>query len=156
MKLCIMMAMDKKAEVDNALKNAMRSGDNIAKRTLRMAVASIRMAEMDKGGPLDEAGVMAVLQKEVKSRQESIAEAQRANRQDLASAAEDEIRVLENFLPKQMSREELEALVSEVIEEVGASSPADMGRVMKELMPRLQGRAKGDQASEIVRQQLLN
>lgn len=149
-----MMAMETKNEIDKALKNAMRSGDDVSKRTLRMAVASLRMAEMDKGRPLEDPEVISILQKEVKSRQESIAEANRANRTDLAAAAEDEIRVLENFLPRQMSREELEALVRQVIEEVGAESPADMGKVMKELMPRLQGRATGEQTSQVVRQQL--
>jgi uncharacterized protein len=150
-----MMPMVKKAEIDNALKKAMRSGDDVVKRTLRMAVASIRMAEMDKGSQLEDPEVIAILQREVKSRRESIAEAQRANRMDLASASEDEIRVLENFLPKPMSQDELEDLADQVIAEVGAASPADMGRVMKELMPRLQGRATGDQASQVVRQKLL-
>jgi uncharacterized protein len=150
-----MMPMVKKAEIDNALKKAMRSGDDVVKRTLRMAVASIRMAEMDKGSQLEDPEVIAILQREVKSRRESIAEAQRANRMDLASASEDEIRVLENFLPKPMSQDELEDLADQVIAEVGAASPADMGRVMKELVPRLQARATGDQASQVVRQKLL-
>jgi uncharacterized protein len=154
MNVGIMMTMETKNEIDNALKNAMRSGDEVTKRTLRMAVAAIRMAEMDKGRPLEEPEIISVLQKEVKSRQESIAEAKRANRVDLSEAAEAEIHVLENFLPKQMSKEELEAVVHQVIEEVGADSPADMRKVMKELMPRLQGRATGEQASQIVRQQL--
>jgi uncharacterized protein len=149
-----MMAMEIKNEIDKALKNAMRSGDVVVKRTLRMAVASIRMAEMDKGRPLEDPEVISVLQKEVKSRQESIEEAKRANRSDLAAAAEDEIRILENYLPQQMSREELEVLARQVITETGAASPGDMGKVMKELMPRLQGRATGEQASQVVRQQL--
>lgn len=148
------MAMEIKNEIDKALKNAMRSGDVVVKRTLRMAVASIRMAEMDKGRPLEDPEVISVLQKEVKSRQESIEEAKRANRSDLAAAAEDEIRILENYLPQQMSREELEGLARQVITETGAASPGDMGKVMKELMPRLQGRATGEQASQVVRQQL--
>jgi uncharacterized protein len=154
MKVGIMMAMEIKNEIDIALKNAMRSGDVVVKRTLRMAVASIRMAEMDKGRPLEDPEVISVLQKEVKSRQESIEEAKRANRTELAAAAEDEIRILENYLPKQMSREELEILARQVITEIGAASPGDMGKVMKELMPRLQGRATGEQASQVVRQQL--
>jgi uncharacterized protein len=149
-----MMAMEIKNEIDKALKNAMRSGDVVVKRTLRMAVASIRMAEMDKGRALADPEVISVLQKEVKSRQESIEEAKRANRTDLAAAAEDEIRILENYLPQQMSREELEVLARLVITETGAASPGDMGKVMKELMPRLQGRATGEQASQVVRQQL--
>jgi uncharacterized protein len=154
MKMGIMITMETKNEIDKALKNAMRSGDEVTKRTLRMAVAAIRMAEMDSRRSLEEPEVISILQKEVKSRQEAVAEARKANRMDLAEAAESEIHVLEKFLPKQMAEEELEGLVRQVIEEVGASSPADMGKVMKELMPRLQGRATGDQASRIVRQQL--
>ena len=147
--------MTTKAELENALKDAMRSGDGVRKRTLRMALSAIRLVEVDKGGPLDESGVMAVLQKELKSRQETIEEAQRANRPDLVADTQAEIVVLESFLPQQLSPEELEGLARQVIAEVGASSPREMGQVMKVLVPRLQGRATGDQASQVVRKLLV-
>jgi uncharacterized protein len=147
--------MDKKAELENALKAAMRSGDEISKRTLRMAISAVRMAEIEKGEPLSDSAVMSILQKELKSRQETIEEAKRANRMQLAESTREEISVLETFLPQQMSEQELEGLVRQAIEETGASSPADMGRVMKTLMPRLQGRATGDQASAAVRRMLV-
>ena len=146
--------MTTKTELENALKDAMRSGDEVRKRTLRMALSAIRLIEIDKGGPVDENTLMAVLQKEVKSRQETIEEAQRANRPDLVADTQAEIIVLQSFMPQQLSSEELETLARQVIVEVGASSPREMGQVMKVLMPRLQGRATGDQASQIVRKLL--
>jgi uncharacterized protein YqeY len=146
--------MDTKEQLEAALKTAMKSGDDLRKRTLRMALSSIRFIEIEKGKPLDEIQVQAVLQKEVKSRQETIAEAQRANRPDLEAATRDEITVLEAFMPKQLLPDELEALARQAINEVEATTPADMGKVMKTLMPRLQGRATGDQASAVVRKLL--
>ena len=97
---------------------------------------------------------MAVLQKEVKSRNESIADAQRAGRPDLIAAAQDEIGVLETFLPKPFTAQELEDLARQAIDEAHAHAPGDMGKVMKLLTPRLQGRATGAQASQVVRQLL--
>jgi uncharacterized protein YqeY len=146
--------MDTKLKLENALKDAMRAGDDTGKRTIRMALAAIRMAEMEKGAALDETSLLAILQKEIKGRQEAIREAQQANRADLISANEAEIKVLGQYLPKSLSTEELKELVQNVISEVGAKTPADMGKVMKALLPRLQGRAPGDLASQMVKQLL--
>ena len=143
-----------KLELENALKDAMRAGDDVRKSTLRMALSAIRLAEVEKGKPLDEPGLLAVLHKEVKSRRESIADAQRANRPDLILGAEAEIAVLEGFLPKAMAAEELESMVRQAIDETGATSLRDMGQVMKLLLPRLQGLVPGDQASQAVRKLL--
>ena len=132
----------------------MRSGNEPRKRTIRMVLANIKMAEIDKGIALDEAGVLTVLQKEMKSQQESIADAQRAGRPDLVASAQEEIAILESFLPRPFSQGELEALARQAIAEVQASSVREMGQVMKVLMPRLQGRATGEQASQAVRQLL--
>jgi uncharacterized protein YqeY len=119
-----------------------------------MALSAIRLAEIDQGAALDEPAVLSILQKEVRTRQESIAEAGRANRPDLAEASQAEITVLEEFLPRQLSAEELEAMARQAIAEAGATSPREMGQVMKLLIPRLQGRAGGDQASQMVRRLL--
>lgn len=143
-----------KEKLENALKVAMRSQDDLSKRTLRMALSAIRLAEIDQGAALDEPAVLSILQKEVRTRQESIAEAGRANRPDLAEASQAEITVLEEFLPRQLSAEELEAMARQAIAEAGATSPREMGQVMKLLIPRLQGRAGGDQASQMVRRLL--
>ena len=146
--------MTTKLELENALKDSMRAGDNVKKSTLRMVLSAIRLAEVEKGKPLDEPGLLAVLHKEVKSRRESIADAQRANRPDLILGAEAEIAVLEGFLPKALAAEELDALVRQAIADAGATSPREMGQVMKLLVPRLQGRVPGDQASQAVRRLL--
>jgi hypothetical protein len=146
--------MSTKSELESALKDAMRSGDDLRKRTLRMALSAIRLAEVDKGIALDDAAVLSLLQKEIKSRQESIEDARRANRPDLEEASLAEIAVLQDFLPRQLTPAELEALAKEAIVEVGATSMKEMGLVMKVLVPRLQGRAPGDQASQVVRRLL--
>ena len=146
--------MDTKAKLEQALKTAMRAGDDVTRRTVRMALAAVRQIEIDKQIVLDEPAVLAIIQKEIKTRRESVEEARRANRADIVAATEAEIKILEAFLPPALSAEELQALVAAAIAEVGAASPADMGKVMKVLMPRLAGRVPGDQASAAVRQAL--
>jgi len=146
--------MNTKTELETALRTAMKAGDQVRKRTLRMAISAIRLAEVEKGGELEESAVMAILHKEVKTRQESIEEAKHANRPDLVAASEAEIRVLQDFLPQSLTPEELEELARQVIQEVGATSPREMGQVMKALVPRLEGRATGEQASQVVRRLL--
>jgi uncharacterized protein YqeY len=143
--------MNRKIELESALKESMKAGDVVRKRTLRMALSAIRLAEVEKREALDESAVLTILQKEVKTRQESVEEAKRANRPDLVAASEDEIQVLQDFLPQPLTPEELENLAREVIVEVGATSPREMGQVMKVLVPRLEGRATGEQASQVVR-----
>ncbi|MBX3048800.1 MAG: GatB/YqeY domain-containing protein [Anaerolineales bacterium] len=146
--------MSKKAELEVALKEAMKASDVVRKNTLRMTLAAVKEAEVQKRGDLDDAAVLAILQKEVKSRQEAINEAGKANRPDLAEAAQVEIAVLQDYLPQAMDAAELEAIVTAAIAEAGAASPADMGRVMKLVLPQLQGRADGSQVSQLVRDKL--
>jgi uncharacterized protein len=146
--------MDTRQKLDTALKDAMRSGDDLRKQNVRMVMSAVKLNEVEKGTPLDEAGILAIIQKEMKSRQEALQEAQKANRPDLAERAKAEIAFLETFLPQQMTEDELAGIVSASITEVGASSPADMGKVMKAVMPKVQGRATGDQVSQAVRKQL--
>lgn len=149
-----MVLMDTKTKLETALKEAMKSGDEVRKRTIRMALAAIKQAEIDRRTALDEAAVIALLQKEIKLRKEALEEARTANRPDLAAAAEAELAVVGEFLPEGLSEQELRSLVEAAIAETGAASPADMGKVMKVLMPRLAGRAPGDQVSALVRQLL--
>ncbi len=146
--------MNLKDKLQSDLKDAMRTGDELRKNTLRMTLAAIKMAEIEKRDPIDELAMLAIIQKEVKSRRESIADAQRANRTDLVQTAEQEISLLEQYLPKAIDAAELEALARQVIEEVGATSLREMGQVMRILIPRLQGRATGDQTSQVVRKLL--
>jgi uncharacterized protein YqeY len=146
--------METKAKLETALKEAMKAGDDVRKRTVRMALAAIRQQEIDRQVQLDEAAVLAILQKEIKTRKEAVEEARKAERLDLVAAAEAEIAVVEAFLPKAMSADELAALVDAAIAETGAAAPTDMGKVMKALLPKVAGRAPGDQVSAAVRQRL--
>jgi uncharacterized protein YqeY len=129
----------------------MRAGDDVTRRTIRMVLAAIKQLEIDQRVKLDETAIFAIIQKEIKTRRESLDEAERANRPDLIAESEAEIKVLKHFLPEELSEIELMALVKEVVAEVGATSPADMGKVMKILLPRIQGRAPGDRISKAVR-----
>jgi uncharacterized protein len=136
------------------MKDAMKSGDEVRKRTIRMALAAVKQVEVDKRIELDDMAIMALLQKELKNRRESLEEAKKANRADLVADNEAEIKVLEVFLPKAMPADELRALVQAAIAETGAASPADMGKVMKLVMPKVAGRAPNDAVSAAVKELL--
>jgi uncharacterized protein YqeY len=146
--------MDTKTQLNQAVKDAMKSGDEVRKRTIRMVLAAIKQVEVDRRIELDEAAVLAILQKEIKLRKEALEEAKKANREDLAEAAREEIEILNVFLPQGLSADELRALVQAAIAETGAAGPAEMGKVMKALLPKIQGRAPGDQVSAMVRELL--
>ncbi|MEJ5200922.1 MAG: GatB/YqeY domain-containing protein [Anaerolineales bacterium] len=144
-----------KQELEIALRNAMKSGDEVRKRTIRMVLASIKLVEVEKGTTLSEPELAAILQKEIKIRKEAIQDAEKGNRPDLVEANQAEIKVLEEFLPKQLTEDELIAMAKAVINQVGASSLADVGKVMKVLLPQIKGQAPNELVSKIVRQ-LLN
>jgi uncharacterized protein YqeY len=143
-----------KTELNESMKDAMKSGDEVRKRTVRMALAAVKQAEVDKRIELDDAAVMNILQKEIKNRRESLEEAKKVNRTDLIEANKAEIKVLQAFLPQAMPAEELRALVQAAIAETGAASPVDMGKVMKTVMPKVAGRAPNDMVSATVRELL--
>jgi uncharacterized protein YqeY len=136
------------------MKTAMREGDAQRRDTLRMAIAAVQNAAKDKRDDLTDEETLAVLTKQVKTRRESIKAYTDAGRGDLASKEQDEIDVLEPYLPEQMGEDEIRALVAEAIESTGASSPKDMGRVMGALMPKVKGRADGKLVSGIVNAEL--
>jgi len=143
-----------KTQLNDSMKDAMRSGDEVRKRTVRMVLAAVKQVEVDKRTELDDMAVMNLIQKEMKNRRESLEEAKKADRPDLVGANEAEIKVLEAFLPKAMPTEELRALVQVAISETGAASPADMGKVMKAVMAKVAGRAPNDVVSATVRELL--
>ncbi len=145
-----------KETFEEELKHAIRSGDDVRKRTLRMLLTSIKIAEVEQQEPLDESELLVLIQKEAKTRRETIEDAKRAERQDLITSAEDELTVLQDYLPQPLKPEELKDLALQAIEEVGASGPEFMGKVMKLLMPRVQGRADGKTVSTLVQQLLSN
>jgi uncharacterized protein YqeY len=146
--------MELKNRLTNDMKDAMRARDEQRRTTLRMVLSAIKLAEVEKQGELDENSLLALLHKEIKSRRESIADAEKANRADLIVAAQDEIAIIEEYLPKPFTPEELEALARQAIAETGAQSVREMGQVMKVLIPRLEGRASGGEASQTVRKLL--
>ncbi|MDX1378898.1 MAG: GatB/YqeY domain-containing protein [Anaerolineales bacterium] len=146
--------MNIKTQLNDSMKDAMKSGDEVRKRTVRMVLAAVKQAEVDKRAELDDMAVIALIQKEVKNRRESIEEAKKADRADLISDNKAEIKVLEVFLPKAMPEDELKAIVQAAIQETGASSMADMGKVMKIIMEKVAGRAPNDKISSVVRELL--
>jgi uncharacterized protein YqeY len=146
--------METKAKLELALKEALKAGDDVRKRSVRMVLAAIRQVEIDKQITLDEAAVLSIIQKEIKTRKESVEEARSVNRSDIVAATEAEIAVLQVYLPQAMNPDELKTMVVAAIAETGAVAPSDMGKVMKLLLPRVAGRAPGDQVSAAVRQLL--
>ena len=146
--------MSLKTEIQKALTDAMKNKDEVRKVPLRLVMAAMKEAEIDKQQDLEEAEVLRIVQKEAKARMDTIADAVKAERPDLVERAEAELAVLKEFLPEELSHEQIIALVKESIAEVGATSMGDMGNVMKAIMPKIQGRADGGQVSQIVRQLL--
>jgi hypothetical protein len=146
--------MDIKTQLNESVKDAMKSGDEVRKRTLRMVLAAVKQVEVDKRTQVDDLAVVALIQKEIKNRREAIEEAKTANRPDLIGENEVEITVLEAFLPKAMPAEELRAIVQAAIAETGAAAPSDMGKVMKIVMPKVAGRAPNDMISSAVKELL--
>jgi uncharacterized protein YqeY len=136
------------------LADAMRNREEIRKSALRMLIAAIKNAEIDQGKPLGDDAVIAVIQKQVKQRRESILEFEKGNRMDLVERERAEETVLQAYLPEQAGPEEIEAAVRKVIAETGASGPRDIGKVMPVLTRQFAGRADGRAINEVVRRLL--
>ncbi|QYJ85355.1 GatB/YqeY domain-containing protein [Shewanella mesophila] len=128
-------------QLKDQMKDAMRAKDKVRLGTIRMALAAVKQIEVDTRETLNDDQAIAVLTKMVKQRRDSIAQYTAAGRDELADAEASEIQVLETFLPKPLSQEEIAELVDATVQEVGASSMADMGKVMGALKPKVQGRA---------------
>ncbi|MGO9017905.1 MAG: GatB/YqeY domain-containing protein [Syntrophobacteraceae bacterium] len=146
--------MELRARIEEALKNAIRGKNETAKDALRMLLTSVKVKEKDIRRQPSETEIHQVISSLVKQRHDSVELYRKGGRADLASKEEDEIRVLQDFLPQQLSLEEVETMVSEAVSEAGATSPNDMGRVMKILMPKVAGRAEGKMVNELVRSKL--
>jgi hypothetical protein len=151
--------MSLKQKLADDLKDAMRSGDETRKGTLRMLMTAVQNSEIAAvnvkdpdavRGELDDEGVLAVIQKQAKQRRESIEEFKKANRTDLADKEAAELTILEEYLPAMLSHDEIAAAVREVIAETGATGPADKGKVMPVIMKRLAGQADGRAINEVV------
>ncbi|GAB6877207.1 GatB/YqeY domain-containing protein [Thermaerobacter litoralis] len=148
--------MSLKERLEQDMKEAMKAREAGKTRlsVIRMARAAIKNEEIERGHPLSDDEVLQVLAREKRQRQEALEEYRRAGRDDLVQQMEAEIQVLAAYLPEPLSEAELTLLAEEVIAQVGARGPQDMGKVMGQLMPRIRGRAEGSDASRIVRELL--
>ena len=144
-----------KEDLQNELKHAMKTGDHLRRDTIRMILAAIKLVEVEKRGPLDEAAILSVLQKEVKVQHEAIEDAKKAGREDLIQTIKARLEILESYLPEPLSEEEVTQIAQNVIEEIHAQGPQDLGKVMQVIMPRVQGRIDGKIVNQIVRSLLL-
>jgi uncharacterized protein YqeY len=144
-----------KERIDLDLKDAMRSKKELETSVLRMLKSAVKYKEVEPGAKaLDDAGVMAVIGTLIKQRRDSVEQFKQGGRPELAQKEEQEIAVLQSYLPQQMSKEDLAREVAAAITAAGAKGPKDMGAVMKAVMPKVQGRAEGKAISDEVKAQL--
>jgi uncharacterized protein YqeY len=138
-------------QLQNDMKHAMKSGETVKLSVIRMAISAIKLMEIDKKlSKVEDSDVANIIQKQIKQHKDSIEQFEKGNRKDLADKERAELAVLEAYMPKQMSEEELAALVKEVINDIGAKSKADTGKVMKAVLEKAKGRADGKSVSQIV------
>lgn len=143
-------------KIDDNLKAAMKAKDQTRLTTLRMLKSDIKYKAIEKGDVLSEEEIIGVLSTASKKRNEAIAEYQRGGREDLVSGERAELEIIKEFMPAQLSAEELNRLIVGAIDKAGAASIADLGAVMKLLMPDVRGRADGKAVNEAVREKLMN
>ena len=148
--------MEMKSRLEDQLKTALREKDVVRKNALRMALSSIKLAEVEQRKALDDAVIISILQKEIKTREETIAEARNANRSEMIAPIEAEIRVLKEFLPAELGDSELQDLLKNIIAQSGAVDIKEMGVVMKTAIPEVAGRASNDRVSKMIRELLSN
>lgn len=142
--------MSLKERLNNDLKDALRRGEEQRKAALRMALAALHNAEIEASGELDESAVLGVLAKEAKQRRESIEEFRKGRREDLVAREEAQLAVIEQYLPQQMTRDEIAEAARAVIAQVGAHGPGDKGKVMPVLVNQLRARADGREINAVV------
>ena len=146
--------MSLKEQLNNDFKQAMKNRDQLRKNVITLIRSEIKQIEVDKRIELDDQGIVEILSRQLKQRRDSIEEFKKGNRQDLADQAEKEAKILLEYLPEQLSEEEITSIVKETIDEIGAQSMKDMGKVMANIMPKLKGKADGKLVNEIVKKQL--
>ncbi|MBN3556191.1 GatB/YqeY domain-containing protein [Fictibacillus nanhaiensis] len=141
-------------ELNQDMKQAMKDKNKQKLSVIRMLKASLQNEAIKQGRELNEEEELTVLVREMKQRKDSLQEFEKAGRDDLVAGLQDEIAVLTPYLPKQLTEEELQEIVAQTISEIGATSKADMGKVMGALMPKVKGKADGGLVNRIVQQQL--
>ena len=142
--------------IEEAVKVSMKGRDKETTSTLRMAISELKKEEIDKRIELQDEQVIQILQRMIKQRKDSYSQFSDAGRNELAEKEQNEINILSNFLPEQLSEEELSSIVLEVIKETGAEGPQDMGKVMGSLKQRIQGNADMGLVSKIVKENLIS
>jgi len=147
------MSLCEQFQID--LKQAMKSGDKVRLSTLRLLMAAIKNRQIDKGGVLDDAEALDVVRLATKQRREAITLARQYAREDIVQQEERELAILETYLPEQLNTEDLIQRIAAVIQELGATSDKDLGRVMRVLMPEVKGRADGNTVNRLVRERLI-
>ncbi len=145
--------MSLKEKLANDMKEAMKAREAGKERlsVIRLVRGAIRQIEIDQRVELDDEGVLAVISKEVKQRRDSIEEFRKGGREDLVAQNEADVAILMEYLPAQLSEAEVKALVDEAVAALGAKDPKDMGKVMKELMPKVKGKADGKLVNQLVK-----
>lgn len=144
------MEANLKEKLQTDLWQSMKNQDNVRRSTLRLLLAAVKNAEIAKRGSLDNPDILGVVAKEIKQRNESIEAFKLGARPDLVAREEAELAILKEYLPRQLSRDEIIAEARQVIEEAGAQGPRDKGKVMPIIMARLKGKADGREINEIV------
>ncbi|MDQ3494912.1 MAG: GatB/YqeY domain-containing protein [Pseudomonadota bacterium] len=146
--------MPLKQRLTDDMKAAMKSGDKARLGVVRLILAAVKQREVDERIELDDAAVLAVLEKMVKQRKDSVAQYAAAGREDLAAIERDEIAVIDTYLPEKLGEAEVLAVIDAAIAQTGASGPADMGKLMAVLKPQLAGQADMGEVSRLVKQRL--
>ncbi|MBO7743817.1 GatB/YqeY domain-containing protein [Paenibacillus sp. MWE-103] len=144
--------MNLSERLNDDMKQAMKSQDKFKLTTIRMLRASIKNQEIELKRPLEDAEVLDILSREIKQRKDSLQEFEKAGRDDLAKGVAAEIEIISEYLPQQLTEEEIKLIVQQTIQETGASSKAEMGKVMSALMPKVKGRADGKLVNTFVQQ----
>jgi uncharacterized protein YqeY len=146
--------MTLQTRIESAMRDALRARDQRRTSTLRMAMAAAQNRRIELGRDLTDEDMVEVLGKQVKQRRESIEQFRAGGREEMAANEEAEAQILAEFLPEQLSEDEVSTLVDQAVAETGAAGPGDMGKVMGSLMPKTRGRADGKLVSDIVRRRL--
>lgn len=144
------MAGDLKQKLESDLRQAMREGDKVKRSAIRLVLAAVKNAEIARQADLADGDILGVIAKEARQRQESIEAFRQGNRADLVAQEEMELAVLQQYLPRQMTRDEIIAEARRVIVEVGAQGPGDKGKVMPRLIAQLKGKADGREINAVV------
>ncbi len=146
--------MTLKQSINDDMKAALKGGDKVKLGSLRLLISAFRQKEIDERVELDDAGVVAVIEKMLKQRKDSIAQYEAAGREELAAVEKAELAVLANYMPQALGVDEIAAAVNAAIVESGAKAPADMGKVMALVKPRLAGRADMGEVSKHIKARL--